>query len=85
MDSPLYAWIAETIGSLTPLLVLQGVASAEEISIETLAERLRFEVVEMQSQVVCPPQVCAWARLPGSGERDQPGITDSELAYALLR
>jgi ubiquinone/menaquinone biosynthesis C-methylase UbiE len=82
IDSPLYAWMAETICSLTPLLVKQGVASAEELSIDTLEERLRSEVVEMQSQVVSHPQVCAWARLHGSGEREQSGITHSELAYA---
>jgi ubiquinone/menaquinone biosynthesis C-methylase UbiE len=82
MNSPLYAWMAETIGSLTPLLVKQGVASAEELSIDTLEERLRSEVVKMQSQVVCPPQVCAWVRLHGSGERDHSGITQSDLAYA---
>jgi ubiquinone/menaquinone biosynthesis C-methylase UbiE len=81
-DSPLYAWMAETIGSLTPLLVKQGVASAQEISIDTLEERLRSEAVEMQSQLVGYPQVCAWVRLHGSGERDQSGITQSELAYA---
>jgi hypothetical protein len=32
VDSPLYAWMAETIGTLTPLLVKQGVVSEEEIS-----------------------------------------------------
>jgi hypothetical protein len=36
MDSPLYAWMAETIRSLTPLLVKQGVTEEEEISIDTL-------------------------------------------------
>src|SRR5260370_29866927 len=74
-DSPLYAWMAETIGSLTPLLVKQGGASAQEISIVTLEDRLPSSAVEMQSQLVGYPQVCAWARLHGSGERDQSGIT----------
>jgi hypothetical protein len=82
MDSPLYAWMAETIGSLTPLLVKQGVASAEEIAIDTLEERLRSEVVAMQSQFVCPPQVCAWVRLDGAGEAERSGVTQSNLAYA---
>ncbi|HTC75367.1 MAG TPA: class I SAM-dependent methyltransferase [Edaphobacter sp.] len=81
VDSPLYAWMAETIGTLTPLLVKQGVVSAEEISIDTLEERLRTEAVEMQSQVVGNPQVCAWARLDGSGERERAGVTQSNLAY----
>jgi hypothetical protein len=82
MDSPLYAWMAETIRSLTPLLVKQGVTSEEEISIDTLEERLRTEVVERQSQLVCAPQVCAWVRLDGAGERGRSGVTQSDLAFA---
>ncbi len=81
VDSPMYAWIAETVGILTPLLAKQGVVSEEEISIDSLEERLRSEVIEMQSQVVCPPQVCAWVRLDDSGEREQAGITHSNLAF----
>jgi ubiquinone/menaquinone biosynthesis C-methylase UbiE len=63
MDSPLYTLMAETIGALMPVLINQGVTSAEEISIDTLEERLRREAVEMQSQFIGTPQVCAWARL----------------------
>jgi ubiquinone/menaquinone biosynthesis C-methylase UbiE len=82
-DSPFYAWIAETISSLTPLLVKQGVTSEEEISIDTLEERLRSQVVKMQSQLVGYPQVCAWARLHDSGEEDSSGVTHhSDFAYA---
>jgi ubiquinone/menaquinone biosynthesis C-methylase UbiE len=81
-DSLFYAWIAETIGSLTPLLIKQGVTSEEEISIDTLEERLRSQVVKMQSQLVGYPQVCAWARLHDSGEREQSGVTHSDFAYA---
>jgi ubiquinone/menaquinone biosynthesis C-methylase UbiE len=81
-DSPFYAWIAETISSLTPLLVKQGVTSEEEISIDTLEERLRSQVVKMQSQLVGYPQVCAWVRLHDSEERAQSEIAHSDLAYA---
>jgi ubiquinone/menaquinone biosynthesis C-methylase UbiE len=82
VDSPLYAWMAETVRSLMPLLVKQGVTSEEELAIDTLEERLRSQVVKTRSQLVCPPQVCAWARLEGSGERDRSGVMHSELAYA---
>ena len=82
VDSLLYAWMAETIGTVTPLLVKQGVTSEEEISIDTLEERLRSEVVEMQSQMVGNPQVCAWVRVDGSGEKEQAEITRSDFAYA---
>jgi ubiquinone/menaquinone biosynthesis C-methylase UbiE len=82
VDPPLYAWMAETVRSLMPLLVKQGVTSEEELAIDTLEERLRSQVVKTRSQLVCPPQVCAWARLEGSGERDRSGVMHSELAYA---
>ena len=82
MDSPIYAWMAETMRSLTPLLVKQGVTSVEEISIDTLEERLRSQVVKMRSQLVFPPQVCAWATVDGAGVREQSGVTQSDLAYA---
>jgi hypothetical protein len=82
MDSPLYALMAETIGALTPLLVKQGVTSEEEISIDTLEERLRGEAVEMQSQVIGTPQVCAWARLQDSAQRKQAERTHYELGYS---
>jgi len=41
-----------------------GVATAAEIAIETLAERLRNEAVENNACIMPPPLVGAWARLP---------------------
>jgi ubiquinone/menaquinone biosynthesis C-methylase UbiE len=62
-DSPFYAWTSETIRALMPILVKRGAATEEEISIDTLEERLRLEAVAMQSQIAGPVQVCAWTRL----------------------
>jgi ubiquinone/menaquinone biosynthesis C-methylase UbiE len=63
MGSPLYAWMTETIRAVTPLLVKEGAVSAEEIAIETLEDRLRYEAVGLQSQLLGAPHICAWARL----------------------
>jgi len=63
VDSPLYAWWAETMRTLLPTFIKHGAATEEEMSIDTLEERLRSEAVEMQSQVEIPIQVCAWARV----------------------
>jgi SAM-dependent methyltransferase len=61
--SPLYAWVAETLRSVWPQLVEMGIATKDPIPAETLATRLRSAVVEAHSQVECPAQVCAWARV----------------------
>jgi hypothetical protein len=41
-DSPMYGHIAETVRSLLPMMELQGIASAEEVMVESLAERLKM-------------------------------------------
>jgi len=62
-DSPFYVWMAETIRSLTPMLVKIGGITEEELAIDTLEERLRTEAVERVSQLEAPIQICAWARV----------------------
>jgi hypothetical protein len=62
IDSPLYAWMAETLQSFLPQLAKMGIGAAESVGIETLESRLREAVVEARSQIVAPGQVCAWAR-----------------------
>jgi hypothetical protein len=62
IDSPLYAWMAETLQSFLPQLAKMGIGTAESVGIETLEGRLREAVVEARSQIVAPGQVCAWAR-----------------------
>ena len=57
VDSPLYAWVAETLQSFLPQL-------GEVVGIETLENRLREAVVAARSQIAGPGQVCAWARVP---------------------
>ena len=41
-----------------------GVATARDVDLDTLAERLRTEIVERQAIIVFPPLVGAWARTP---------------------
>jgi hypothetical protein len=40
-----------------------GVATAAEVEIDTLAERLCQEVVANNATLVAPPYIGAWARL----------------------
>jgi 2-polyprenyl-3-methyl-5-hydroxy-6-metoxy-1,4-benzoquinol methylase len=62
IDSPLYAWAAETLQSLLPQLEKMGMLFGELVGIETLESRLREAVVAARSQIVGFGQVCAWAR-----------------------
>ena len=58
-----YQYIAESIRSFVPLMVEFGIATAEEVDIETLAERLRAEVVAAKRPMILPPHITAWAQL----------------------
>ncbi|MFE0753657.1 class I SAM-dependent methyltransferase [Inquilinus sp. NPDC058860] len=63
-DSPLYAWMAESVRSGLPLIRRSGLADAEAIGIETLEDRLRQAAVAARSQLVISAQICAWSRKP---------------------
>jgi SAM-dependent methyltransferase len=59
-DSPLYAWIAETLESFAPQLLKLEVLTPDAIDFDTLEDRIREAVVEARSQVLGPAQFCAW-------------------------
>jgi SAM-dependent methyltransferase len=62
-DSPAYQVVAEVVRTLLPAIERTGVASAAEIDIGTLAQRLRAEAVARRAVLVAPPLVAAWARV----------------------
>lgn len=63
-DSPAYEYIAQTVRSLLPMMEKLGVATVEEVQIDTLARRVRDEVVAGGGVIVLPHLVGAWARKP---------------------
>jgi hypothetical protein len=62
-SSPFYAWITLTVRSLLPQLEKVGIATAAEVDIDTLEDRLRDSVSDVNGQAMAPPQFCAWARV----------------------
>ena len=60
-----YSYIANGFRSLQPLIVEFGLATEEEVDVDTLAERVRQEVVTSKRPLLLPPHVTAWAQLPG--------------------
>ena len=52
--------------TLLPLMERTGLATAAEVGLDTLAARLREEVVAADATVVPPPLIGAWARKPAA-------------------
>lgn len=63
-ESPIYEFVAEVVRAMSPMLVKFGIATAEEVDIETLADRLRDETVSHQGVARTPAIVSAWVRKP---------------------
>jgi SAM-dependent methyltransferase len=57
-----YDYGAETLRSMLPLILKLGIATEEEVGIDTLAERLRAEIVASGGVIKTPDLVGAWAR-----------------------
>jgi 2-polyprenyl-3-methyl-5-hydroxy-6-metoxy-1,4-benzoquinol methylase len=61
-DSLGYQIVAQVVKSLLPVMEKLGIANEKEVQIETLARRLRDEVVSRDAVIVLPPLVGAWTR-----------------------
>ena len=58
-----YQFAANSFRSMLPLIEEYGIATAEEVDVETLAERVRQEVMTAKRPLALPPHVTAWAKL----------------------
>jgi len=63
-DSPMYDYTVATIASLRPLIEKHGIATAEELDLDTLATRLRDEARAGQGVLHLPELVGSWAAVP---------------------
>jgi SAM-dependent methyltransferase len=61
-DSPMYRHIAETVRSLLPMIESYGVASADEVMVDNLADRLRMEMTAAGTVCATPCLIGAWTR-----------------------
>jgi 2-polyprenyl-3-methyl-5-hydroxy-6-metoxy-1,4-benzoquinol methylase len=61
-DSLGYQIVAQVVKSLLPVMEKLCIANEKEIQIETLAQRLRDEVLSRGAVIVLPPLVGAWTR-----------------------
>lgn len=58
-----YEVIAESVRTLLPVIIGQGIATAEEIAIDTLAQRCREAAVSQRSIVLAPDYISAWTHI----------------------
>jgi hypothetical protein len=58
----MYRHIAETVRSLLPMMEHYGVASAEEVMVDDLADRLRMEMTAAGAVCATPCLIGAWTR-----------------------
>lgn len=63
-DAVAYDYLADSLRSLLPSIVEHGLATAAEIDIDTLCERLRAESLARDLCFIFPLIVGAWARVP---------------------
>jgi ubiquinone/menaquinone biosynthesis C-methylase UbiE len=63
-DAYAYTYITAILRSLLPLVERAGVASVQEVAIDTLAERLRQNATANEIVTFLPRMVGAWSRLP---------------------
>jgi ubiquinone/menaquinone biosynthesis C-methylase UbiE len=61
-DSPVYKLLAEAVRSLVPTLEKLNIASAAQVQIDSLADRMREEVVAKRGVAMSYGLVGAWAR-----------------------
>ena len=58
-----YSYVANSFRSVVPLLEHYGIATAEEVDVDTIPQRVRAEIVAAKRPVVIPPHIGAWARV----------------------
>ena len=55
-----YEQVAQITRTLLPLMEKSGVATAEAVAIDTMADRLREEAITRRATLVAPSLIGAW-------------------------
>jgi SAM-dependent methyltransferase len=63
-DSPVYEYVTSVLRTLLPTSEQLGVVTESKVDIDTLAERLRDDVVRAEAVVIPPLLVGAWTTVP---------------------
>ncbi|HEX5164642.1 MAG TPA: hypothetical protein VFV93_04535, partial [Thermomicrobiales bacterium] len=63
-ESMIYEQVSQVTRSLLPIIEQTGIATAEDVDIETLADRLRHEATALDATLVSPEFIGAWTTTP---------------------
>ena len=63
-DWPGFEYLANSFRSLVPLMEAYGIATADEVDVDTLAERIQIEVATAKRPIMLPPHITGHASLP---------------------
>jgi SAM-dependent methyltransferase len=63
-NAPALLLVPDLVQSLLPAIERLGIATAAQVQIDTLGERLRAEIVVLGAVTICPTLVGAWAKRP---------------------
>ena len=63
-DSPFYSYVAQTVRTFLPIMETLGVATADEVQVDTLAARMSDEVANADAVITSQFLIGAWARKP---------------------
>lgn len=63
-DSQLPVYLAESVRTVLPLLLGHGLATEDEVDVDTFADRFASELKQAGATMWCPDLVGAWARIP---------------------
>ena len=62
-DSPVPVILAEAIRAVLPSMERYGIATREEVGVDTVVDRLRAEVVAGDGCIAAPMLIGAWTRI----------------------
>ncbi len=63
-DWPGFEYLANSFRSILPLLEAYEIATADEVDVDTLTERIQTEVAASKRPIMLPPHITAYAHLP---------------------
>jgi SAM-dependent methyltransferase len=63
-EAPTWFWV-NILRGLAGALETHGIASADDLGLDTLEQRLRSELLDADGVMSVPPLTVAWARVPG--------------------
>jgi hypothetical protein len=62
------ALLAGIVRTLAPAIVAGGIASEDELGLDTLQQRIAHDCAQARATIVTPGMVGAWGRRPGSAD-----------------